>query len=127
MTNWTDTELLAAWLKTTPITGSTDGFDCDGRRLYADGHGWQWHVDHIIPRELGGTDHPSNLRARHKDGTCKAGGFLGALLRAEPAGILGAFASPPNAMAAAGDDSRPLQRNAMADAMMGFPRLPPHR
>lgn len=131
MSDWTDEQLRAAWLKTTPIAGSTDRIDCDGRRLSIDGHGGQWHVDHIIEKARGGTDHPSNLRARHKDGNCWAGGILGTFMRDEPKGILGAFTPPPGPRNAMLELARKYadqpRENAMVKALLDLPPLPPYR
>jgi hypothetical protein len=117
MSDWTPEQLRAAWLNTTPIHGSVDRLDCDGRRLKPDGHGREWQVDHIVPESCGGTDRPSNLRARHKEGNALAGGLLGNAMKENRLGLLGALASdapPRNAMADAVTNQR---RNALAEAL----------
>ncbi|MCW2242287.1 HNH endonuclease [Azospirillum canadense] len=41
-------------------------------------HGWE--IDHILPRALGGSDRPCNLRARHWYGNVRAGAAVRGLL-----------------------------------------------
>jgi hypothetical protein len=66
--------------------------DCDGRLIFLSDYGKNtahgWHVDHKVPIALGGTDAPSNLRARHWLGNCRAGGLLGDVLGKSNAGLL---------------------------------------
>ena len=72
----------AAWAKAAQIFGSFDRRDCDGRVIRWSEYGkyseFGWHLDHIIPLRLGGSDDLPNLRARHWRGNCAAGGFLAA-------------------------------------------------
>ena len=79
-------ELLkrAAWNNALHIYGSDDRRDCDGRVIRWSEYGtystYGWHVDHIIPVALGGTDDSWNVRARHWYGNTSAGGLLSAAL-----------------------------------------------
>jgi hypothetical protein len=78
-----DANKLAAWLNAAPTANPNVKTDCDGRMiwwneygLYSE-HGWQ--IDHATPLARGGSDLPSNLRARHWRGNSYAGGLLGML------------------------------------------------
>jgi hypothetical protein len=59
----------AAWNAATPICGSDDRQDCDGRRMCWDQFGYKsvhgWFIGYSIPLDFGGLDHTLNLRARH--------------------------------------------------------------
>ena len=37
---------------------------------------WGWEIDHVRPTILGGSDHPSNLRALHWRNNATLGGLL---------------------------------------------------
>ena len=62
----------AAWDAATPICGSDDRQDCDGRRMCWDQFGYKsahgWFIGYSIPLDFGGLDHTLNLRARHWTG-----------------------------------------------------------
>ncbi len=67
------------------LVGALGHYDCDGRTILRSHYGLKtahgWEVDHIIPKWMGGTDHPSNLRPRHWEGNSRAGGILGAAIQ----------------------------------------------
>jgi len=78
----------AAWKNASPLLGTSEmRLDCDGRYInwseYGKTSAFGWQIDHIIPVSLGGSDVPSNVRARHYLGNTSAGGILGALLNAK--------------------------------------------
>jgi hypothetical protein len=55
-------------------------YDIHFNKLYRDaepGSVYGWDADHIIPRELGGTDSPLNLRALHSSVNRSNGANLG--------------------------------------------------
>jgi hypothetical protein len=62
----------AAWDAATPIYGSEDRQDCDGRRMCWAEFGHKsargWFIGYSIPLDFGGLDHTLNLRARHWKG-----------------------------------------------------------
>ena len=62
----------AAWDAATPICGSDDRQDGDGRRMCWDEFGHKsargWFIGYSIPLDFGGLDHAMNLRARHWKG-----------------------------------------------------------
>jgi hypothetical protein len=70
---------LAAWNKCqATIAGNDDlRIDCDGRPIKFSDYGldtaYGWEIDHIIPLAAGGTDDPTNLRARNRAGNRAAG------------------------------------------------------
>lgn len=103
MSKWTFEQRWAAWLKARPTLFPNDRVDCDGRVIRWDEYGQEtacgWHVDHVTPVALGGSDELQNLRARHYLGNCGAGGLLGNAMR-ENRLIrgLGALSPPANAM-----------------------------
>lgn len=80
-----------AWSKTSPTTlahGLAGDYRIDQRgnvirwSEYGQRTQFGWHIDHFpIPKALGGTDHPSNLRALHWRDNCSHGGSLGSRLR----------------------------------------------
>ena len=119
MSNWNFEQRWAAWLNTQPTLLASDRIDCDGRIIRWDEYGqdtaFGWHVDHITPVALGGTDEVRNLRARHYLGNCRAGGLLGNAMRENRlTRNLGNAPFPTNAMMGGiGGMSRP-PFNAMA-------------
>jgi len=62
----------AAWDAATPICGSDDRQDCDGRRISWGEFGHKsargWFIGYSIPLDFGGLDHASNLKALHWKG-----------------------------------------------------------
>jgi hypothetical protein len=71
-----------AWENATPfVDGREFRIDCDGRFIRWSEYGlystYGWQIDHIRPTALGGNDMLGNLRARHWEGNCSAGGVLG--------------------------------------------------
>jgi len=79
---------VAAWYNAFPIPERPDWlwrWDCDGRVIHWSDYGrltsHGWEIDHIVPVALGGSDDPSNLRARHWEGNRSSGGALARILR----------------------------------------------
>lgn len=71
-----------AWENATAVAGSPlCRIDCDGRTICWTEYGkytdFGWHIDHKLPKSLGGSDLAHNLRARHWRGNCLAGALLG--------------------------------------------------
>ena len=62
----------AAWNAATPIYGSADRQDDEGRRMCWSEFGHKsargWFIDYAIPLDFGGLDHTLNLLARHWKG-----------------------------------------------------------
>ena len=62
----------AAWNAATPIYGSDDRQDCDGRRMCWGEFGHKsargWFIGYSIPLDFGGLDHTLNLLAQHWKG-----------------------------------------------------------
>jgi hypothetical protein len=78
---------IAAWTACSPVQGllPTDyRIDAYGHIIRWQDYGSQgeygWEIDHRIPNALGGSDHPSNLRALHWRQNRSLGGLLGSAL-----------------------------------------------
>lgn len=79
---------VSVWIRGRPIPGWDPAHwrhDDYGHVIKFDQYGdrsaeFGWERDHIVPRALGGSDHPSNLRPLHCKRNSSLGGILGGLL-----------------------------------------------
>lgn len=79
---------INAWINTPEAPGRELSMwrqDVFGYLIYWPAYGdtsspYGWQIDHIVPLALGGSDHPSNLRALHYRANAGLGGRLSAAL-----------------------------------------------
>ena len=78
---------IAAWQACRPIQGHSPAdyridahFNVIAWSQYGSLSEYGWEIDHVHPSALGGSDHPSNLRALHWRANRSHGGILGGLI-----------------------------------------------